>query len=1005
MKKKSIISLALALTLAGVSFAQSNEEKAKLFNEIEADLTGNILPFWMENAVDPDGGFYGTISREGVGNPNAPKAGVMNARILWTFSSAYRIYGLPEYKEIADRAQDYLINNLIDKKHGGTYWLVGPDGELVDPTKQTYGIAFGVYSLSEHFRATGNEVSLQKAIELYNTIEEKCHDKARGGYYENHTRDWNKTDTKGVDGKNSATKTMNTHIHVMEAFTNLYRVWPDAALRQNIIDLLGILQKELYDPQTKHLILFCDDDWKQVGGVVDSYGHDIETSWLMCEAAEVVGDEALLAKIQKQAVEMVDVAIKEGITPDGGMIYEKEGDKLFENFQWWPQNESVIGCINAWQITGDRKYFDAAVKTWNFSKEYFIDKEFGGWFKNLSAEKVPNIREAKGSTWNCPYHNSRMGYELLTRLAPQAVHTEVMAWSNITGVRLDGELIDFESTLRVGSFEGYMESTGREKQGRIKYRREGLSQIVNIPMHGAHFTQTVTDVNMNTVSLEWVAEADETLKEGAYFCMSFAPKYYADAVIKTSSKRVSIISAERNIVLNFNKSVKTAIREENGNKVLYVTLMPTLKKGAKAELAATMTVDGTRHHEPAKINLDLSNPGRIFTGFGGNFRIQNVKNDPQVIDYCLKNLRVAFGRVEFPWAQWDQDGASSDHIKRSAEMAKTLKAQGMPVIVSCWFPPQWAGNQTTRSDGSSRAYSLKPEVKERIFESMASYLIFLKKDYGVEADYFSFNESDLGINVVFTAEEHRDFIKEFGQYLANKNLKTLMLLGDNSDATTFDFIVPTLNDPTAHKYVGAISFHSWRGCDDETLARWAAASRQINVPLIVGEGSTDAAAHQYPQIFNETTFALYEINLYTRICAISQPLSILQWQLTADYSLLWGNGIFNSEGPLRPTQRFHNLRQLAMTPADSFAIPTTCDKDNINVASFAKISTGESAVHIVNNAASCVAEVSGLPASSTKAIVYITNTNQNAEAVCLDVKDGKVSVNMPADSFITILAK
>lgn len=328
----------------------------------------------------------------------------------------------------------------------------------------------------------------------------------------------------------------------------------------------------------------------------------------------------------------------------------------------------------------------------------------------------------------------------------------------------------------------------------------------------------------------------------------------------------------------------------------------------------------------------------------------------------------------------------------------------MPVIVSCWFPPEWAGTKTTRSEGTAVAYALKPDQKSRIFESMASYLLFLKKTYGVEADYFSFNESDLGIDVVFTPEEHRDFIKEFGQFLADKGLKTLMLLGDNSDATTFDFIIPTLNDPSAHKYVGAISFHSWRGCDDETLKKWAAASRQINVPLIVGEGSTDAAAHQYAGIFNETTFALYEINLYTRICAISQPWSILQWQLTSDYSLMWGDGIYGSEGPLRPTQRFFNIKQLAMTPADSFAMPASVGKDNINVAAFVKGATNESTVHIVNNAGSCMAHVTGIPATCTEAVVYITNDKQHAEASLHAVKNGSLDVNMPADSFVSILA-
>ena len=439
--------------------------------------------------------------------------------------------------------------------------------------------------------------------------------------------------------------------------------------------------------------------------------------------------------------------------------------------------------------------------------------------------------------------------------------------------------------------------------------------------------------------------------------------------------------------------------------MLYITLLPTLKKGSTAELAATMTVDGARHHETAEIAIDLTNPGRVFAGFGGNFRIQNPAKDPTVIDYCLRNMRVAFGRVEMPWAVWDTQGAEAPHVKYSAEMAKRLKQIGMPVIVSCWFPPLWAGDQTTRSDGTARAFHLKATEQQRIFASLASYLEFLKKNYGVEADYFSFNESDLGIDVVFTPEEHRDFIKAFGQYLADRGLKTLMLLGDNSDATTFDFILPTLNDPSAYRYVGAISFHSWRGCDDATLEKWAGASKQINVPLIVGEGSTDAAAHQYPAIFKESTFALYEINLYTRLCAICQPWSILQWQLTSDYSLLWGDGIYQSEGPLRPTQRFFNLKQLAMTPENAFAVPVTCNKTNINAAAFSKTATGEWALHLVNNGASCEAVITGLPADTKAVTVYVTNSHSHAEARLLQTTDRCLSVQLPAESFITIISK
>jgi hypothetical protein len=584
------------------------------------------------------------------------------------------------------------------------------------------------------------------------------------------------------------------------------------------------------------------------------------------------------------------------------------------------------------------------------------------------------------------------------------VHSEVMAWSNITGVRLDGELIDFESALCVGIPGGKIEKTGRERQQNVRYRREGQTQIVDIPLHGAHFHQEVTDMNERQVRIKLNVEADETLQEGAFFSMAFAPKYYANAKIKTSGKKVTVAAKERNLTLVFNKKINTLVRQEQDGKVLYVTLMPTLNKGEKADLELLLTVDGTRHNETAHIALDLSKPGSRFVGFGGNFRIQNSKKDPEVIDYCLKNMRVAMGRVEFPWASWDKGGKDDPHVVESAQMAARLKAIGMPLVVSCWFPPQWAlipGQQRRR--GGVAALRLDSSKQDSIYESMISYLHFLKNDYGVEADYFSFNESDIGIDVLHTPQEHCDFIKSFGAALARHHLPTKMLLGDNSDATTIDFIQPALKDKDAHKYIGAVSFHSWRGCDDETLRRWRDAARSINVPLIVGEGSTDAAAWRYPAIFKESTFALYEINLYMRLCAICQPLSILQWQLTADYSLLQGNGILGDDGPLRPTQRFHNLRQLAMTPADAFSIPLAVDKENVNTAAFYNKAQGKGALHMVNNGAACKAEISGLPSSVSQAVVYVTNASQNAEQQSVKVSQGIATIDMPAESFVTVL--
>ena len=983
--------------------AQTNQTIEMLRTETTENLKENLLPFWMKHVMDPAGGFYGVVMNDGKAIEKAPKGAVLNARILWTFSRAYRQYGLEIYKQMADRAAGYFMHYFIDPTYGGVFWQLDYEGYPKDATKQTYACAFGIYGLAEHFRATGDHRSLEAALKLYNTLEVKVHDKARLGYIESFQRDYSKAPLKGVDGQANATKTMNTHIHILEAYTTLYQVWPDEGLKNNLKELLGILQTKLYSSRSNHLILFCDDNWNPIGEI-DSYGHDIETSWLMSEAAAVVGDPVLRKQVDEQAVKMARTALKEGLNADGAMLYEKTAKGMDKRMSWWPQCETIIGCVNAWQLTGDPSFLEAALRTWTYVKAHFIDHQHGGWFKDLTEDGQP-LNYPKVSDWNCPYHNSRLAFELAERLEPTTVHTEVMAWSNMTGVRLEGELIDFESSLRVGTIGGEMEKSGREKQQRIRYRRESKTQQTITPMHGSEFIQTVTDIDQQTVALHWQAEAKDDLDESAWFCMTFPANHYAKAKIAIQRQKVTVTASERKITLTFDRQVTATVRDEEGDKVLYITLLPTLKKGSTAELAATMTVDGARHHETAEIAIDLTNPGRVFAGFGGNFRIQNPAKDPTVIDYCLRNMRVAFGRVEMPWAVWDTQGAEAPHVKYSAEMAKRLKQIGMPVIVSCWFPPLWAGDQTTRSDGTARAFHLKATEQQRIFASLASYLEFLKKNYGVEADYFSFNESDLGIDVVFTPEEHRDFIKAFGQYLADRGLKTLMLLGDNSDATTFDFILPTLNDPSAYRYVGAISFHSWRGCDDATLEKWAGASKQINVPLIVGEGSTDAAAHQYPAIFKESTFALYEINLYTRLCAICQPWSILQWQLTSDYSLLWGDGIYQSEGPLRPTQRFFNLKQLAMTPENAFAVPVTCNKTNINAAAFSKTATGEWALHLVNNGASCEAVITGLPADTKAVTVYVTNSHSHAEARLLQTTDRCLSVQLPAESFITIISK
>lgn len=407
----------IALTLAACNEQKTDAQIMK--EEITQDLTGNLLPFWMEKTVDPAGGFYGTVYIDGKADANADKGAVLNARILWTFSKAYNVFHDPQYKELADRAAAYVKQYFIDPDYGGMFWSLDKDGKVSDSQKQSYASAFAIYGLAEHFSATADRSSLDAAIGLFRTLEDKVHDKVHGGYDDAFVRDYSSELATGVDGFDNTPKTMNTHIHILEAYTTLYKVWPEPELRQSIMELLGILQTHLYNADTEHLILFCDDEWNPLPGA-DSYGHDVETSWLMVEAAQTVctteADAQLLESVRTQAVRMVDKSLAEALTPEGYLIYERGGVGQHEDISWWPQCETVNGCVNAWQITGDSKYLDIAAKVWNYIKTHFIDSVDGGWFMSLNADGTPVMTDPKASLWNCPYHNSRMGFEVISRL-------------------------------------------------------------------------------------------------------------------------------------------------------------------------------------------------------------------------------------------------------------------------------------------------------------------------------------------------------------------------------------------------------------------------------------------------------------------------------------------------------------------------------------------------------------------------------------------------------------
>lgn len=391
--------------------------------EIRAELVRNILPFWQERMRDPEGGFFGAADCDGVVDPAAPRSSVVNARILWTFATATRLLG-DGYRATADWAGDYLKRHFLDAMHGGLYWLLDADGRPLSDRKQIYAQAFGIYALSEHARATGSSDSLDLAIGLYRLIEQHAADRAGGGYIEALDRAWQPlADMRLSDKDLNSPKSMNTHLHVMEAYTNLLRIWRDPELEARQAALIAVTLDRIVDNRTDHFRLFFGRDWRPLDGHV-SYGHDIEGSWLLVEAAEVLGDAALLARVRAVAMLMAERTLAEGRDSDGSLYYEADqnGRLVDADKHWWPQAEALVGFYNAYQMTGDTTFRTAATDVWAFIRGRVVDRRHGEWHAKLRPDGRPytaaeDVDACLAGPWKCPYHNARACFEMIERLA------------------------------------------------------------------------------------------------------------------------------------------------------------------------------------------------------------------------------------------------------------------------------------------------------------------------------------------------------------------------------------------------------------------------------------------------------------------------------------------------------------------------------------------------------------------------------------------------------------
>jgi cellobiose epimerase len=394
--------------------------------QIGEHLFSHYLPFWCGPALDHEnGGWMAWLSNDLKPDRSQPKGLIVNSRILWAFSAVHQARPEPIYAEMSERAFDFVMNKYWDAQHGGAFWRLDDAGNVIDDSKKTYGQAFYIYALTEFHRAFDRPAALERARELFELIERHAHDAKFGGYVEVCNRDWSaagagaRLSEKDMNEK----KSMNNHLHVLEAYTNLYRVWREPRVAERLRELIDIFLTRILDVRTNHLHHFFNEQW-EVRSDTYTFGHDIEASWLLCEAAEGLGDAKLKVRIRAVALTMAEVVLREGIADYGALCYEgKSGEIIDPGKECWPQAEALVGFLNAFELSGDEKFFAAARRVWDYIENNLVDRARGEWFWRINPDGQPDNKLPKVSEWKGPYHVTRACLETMKRLAGRKRHT------------------------------------------------------------------------------------------------------------------------------------------------------------------------------------------------------------------------------------------------------------------------------------------------------------------------------------------------------------------------------------------------------------------------------------------------------------------------------------------------------------------------------------------------------------------------------------------------------
>jgi hypothetical protein len=644
-------------------------------------------------------------------------------------------------------------------------------------------------------------------------------------------------------------------------------------------------------------------------------------------------------------------------------------------------------------------------------------------------------------------------------------------WGNVTGILVEGERMAFESSLRAvdPDWKGFVQSSKYNWEGHQVFKVDGPTYTCahNVQSTQLQYKTTVTDTGKGTAEVTLDVSLDGALSmAGAYYCFDLPASDYLGSrfellgadrqpiqaladqsasgkeILRIKARGFRATSEKRSIEVLADADAEFILRQDFVDQPAYLNdahprlqfrkedprqkvadfqcYFEVLPKGAevgsKAARVYRIEVGGSIDREAVSASLDAGSPGRAFAGISGNFRMQYPELDPQVVDYCLDNLNVTWGRVAFPWNEWQPEasgdlrekvlaGEMSPFFYRQLEMSKRLAREGIPVIIAIWNPPSWAVDQARKLP---KGVKLRADKMQEIADSIANWIEFIKKYHGVEVALFSFNEPDYGVEVHHSPEEHAVVNKVIGSTFAARGLVTKMMIGDTGACTVASskMVDPTLADPSIAPYIGAIAFHTYHGVTQPDLEAWAEKAKRSNLPLLVTETGPDSAAHRYPLIFTTPWFAQLEIDDYLRICATCQPNTLMPWQLNADYSPIAGGGIYGDHGPLRPAQRFWSLKQLGSLCPGSFWLPLSIDRPGISGAALGDLSRGQYALHFTNNGASRTTTVSGIPASVKTMKVYVTDANRGMQLMAeKGVVDGKVSFLLEAQTFTSLISE